>query len=296
MPSPQLELIVKGLRSRPAPPAGAGFAEMRQGMQQIGALNRPPEGTSVESVSIDGVSCEWVAAPGARDDAAIMYLHGGGYVLGSPATHRNLTGYLSQAAGIRVLAVDYRLAPEHPHPAAVDDAVTAYRWLLASGLTPERVMLAGDSAGGGLALATMLALRESSAPLPAAAALLSPWVDLALLGESMDVKGEVDPMLSRAMLQRMADAYLAGRAPSTDLASPLYADLTGLPPLLVQVGTAEVLLADALRLAERARDAGVTVELEEYPDLIHVFQWFVPLLPEATEALGRVGKFLSSRA
>jgi acetyl esterase/lipase len=191
-----------------------------------------------------------------------------------------------------VLLIDYRLAPEHPHPAAVEDSTRAYRWLLETGSNPKRMAIAGDSAGGGLTVATLVALRDAGVPLPAAAVCLSPWVDLEGIGESMTTKAAVDPMVQREPLLRMASMYLAGQDPRTPLAAPLYADLRGLPPLLIQVGTAETLLDDSVRLAERARAAGVQVTLEPWEDMIHVWQAFAAMLPEGQQAIERIGEFL----
>jgi acetyl esterase/lipase len=195
-----------------------------------------------------------------------------------------------------VLVIDYRLAPEHPHPAAVDDAVAAYRWMLTQGLKPPRVAVAGDSAGGGLTVATLLAIRDAKLPLPAAGACLSPWVDLEGIGESMTTRAGVDPIVQKPGLLQMAAAYLAGKDPRTPLAAPLYADLSGLPPLLIQVGTAETLLDDASRLAERARKAGVTVSYEPWESMIHVWHLFAPMLDEGQQAIDRVGEFVRKQA
>jgi acetyl esterase/lipase len=242
------------------------------------------------------VPAEWVVAPGADARRVILYLHGGGYTIGSINTHRELAARLSRAAAARVLVIDYRLAPEHPHPAAVDDATAAYRWLLANGVDPARIVVAGDSAGGGLTVATLVALRDAHTPLPAAGVCLSPWVDLEGSGESMTTKAAVDPMVQRDGLLKMAAAYLAGQDARTPLAAPLYANLSGLPPLLIQVGTAETLLDDSTRLAERARKAGVNVTLDPWEDMIHVFQAFATYLPEARQAIDRIGEFVKQRA
>ena len=250
-----------------------------------------------DRVDAGGVPAAWVEAPGADAGRVMLYLHGGGYVIGSIDTHRELAGRLSQAAAARVLILDYRLAPEHPYPAAVEDAAAAYRWLLADGgAVPARTVIAGDSAGGGLTVAAMLALRDAGDPLPAAGVCLSPWVDMEGIGASMTAKVDVDPMVRREGLVRMAGLYLNGADPRTPLAAPLYADLSGLPPLLIHVGTAETLLDDATRLSERARAAGVDVTLESWDDMIHVWHLFAPLLPEGQQAVERVGDYVRQRA
>jgi acetyl esterase/lipase len=221
----------------------------------------------------------------------LLYLHGGGYLLGSIATHRALAARIAEAAGIRALIIDYRLAPEHPFPAALEDALAAYDFLLGQGFAPERVAIGGDSAGGGLTLATLLSLRDSGRPLPGAAIALSPWTDLAATGESIQTRD--DPMLgSKDDLVATASLYLDGADPRTPTASPLYADLAGLPAIAIQVGTAEKLLDDSTRVADRIRGAGGQVDLEVYDDLIHVFQSLAPHVPESLEAIEKLGSFL----
>ncbi|GIX49791.1 MAG: hydrolase [Candidatus Tectimicrobiota bacterium] len=289
--SEALTSLIAWLTSRPRPPQPT-VAELRLGFDILGSKLPPPPEVTVEAVQAGGVPAEWVGAPGGDPSRVILYLHGGGYVLGSPATHRGLAGRLALAAAARVLVIDYRLAPEHPFPAAVEDATAAYRWLLASGYAPQRLVIAGDSAGGGLTVATLVALRDAGDPLPAAAVCLSPWVDLEGTGASMTIKAGEDPLVQRELLQQMAAWYLGGAPPRTPLAAPLYAELHGLPPLLLQVGTAEVLLDDAVRLAARARDAGVEVTLEPWEDMIHVWQLFAPRLPEGQQAIERIGAFV----
>jgi acetyl esterase/lipase len=210
-------------------------------------------------------------------------------------SHRALVARVAAASGARGLNVDYRLAPEHPFPAAVDDAVAAYRWLLEGGLDPARIVVAGDSAGGGLTVSTLLALRDAGDPLPAGGVCISPWTDLACTGESITSRAEHDPMVQGPGLLDMAAAYLAGHDPRAPLASPLYAELHDLPPLLIHVGSAETLLDDATRLADRARDAGTAVELDVWDDMVHVWHAFAPLLPEADEAIGRIGAWVRGR-
>jgi acetyl esterase/lipase len=225
-----------------------------------------------------------------------MHLHGGGYVLGSCNTHRALGTWLARAARTRVLMFDYRLAPEYPHPAAVEDAVRAYRWLLdEENLDPTGVAISGDSAGGGLTVATLVALRDRDVPLPGAGVAISPWSDLTLSGDSVDANADGDPQVTRWMLEEMAHQYLAGADPRTPLASPRYADLAGLPPLLIHVGAAERLLDDARSLAEAAAGAGVNVTLEAWPEMIHIWHAFAPLLPEALEGIDRIAAWLDER-
>jgi phosphinothricin tripeptide acetyl hydrolase len=252
----------------------------------------PPAGATVTKVSANGVPAEWIVADGARDDVGIVYFHGGGYVMGSLDSHRGHCARLSRTARARVLSVDYRLGPEHPYPAAVDDAVAAARFARASGLAPNRTAIAGDSAGGGLTIAALVALRDAGDPTPAAGLCISPWTDLAHTGGTLSTKAAEDPMVRPADLAKMADAYLAGADPKTPLASPLYADLSGLPPLLIQVGSAEILLDDAVRIAERARKAGVEAELRVWPDMIHVWHAFADLLPEGAQAVDEMAAFL----
>jgi len=294
MTSPELEIVVQLLRSN-NPIQGDDIPSMRASLDAaVGALP-PPADVELESVDAGGVPAEWTTAPGADPTRAIVYLHGGGYTIGSIQSHRPLVAKLSRATGARVLNVDYRLGPEHPFPAAVEDAVAAYRFVLASGGVPARTAIAGDSAGGGLTAACLVALRDAGAPLPAAAVCISPWLDLSFGGDSIRSKVDVDPLVDRTSLQRMADAYLGGSDPRAPTASPLFADLTGLPPLLVHVGSREILLDDSTRFAKRARSAGVDVELEVWEGMIHVWHSFADLLPEGREAIERIGDYLSER-
>ena len=294
MASEQLQTIIQVLRSQPVQ-EGLTFEEMRAGFEQMTSFFPVPADVRCEQVDAGGVSAEWIMTPQATAERVIFYLHGGGYAIGSVKTHRELISRISRAAGARALAINYRLAPEHPFPAAVEDATTAYRWLLENGVEPARIVIAGDSAGGGLTVATLVALRDAGDPLPAAGVCLSPWVDLEGIGESMTARAEVDPMVQRDGLLAMAKAYLGDANPRLPLAAPLYADLTGLPPLLIQVGTAETLLDDSTRLAERARSAGVDVVLEPWEDMIHVWHLFASMLPEGQQAVDRIGEFIRER-
>jgi len=291
MPSDQLKFVVDMLRNAPAI-NGADVLTMRKNMEAAVAAAPPPSGADVKKVGANGVPAEWTVADGARDDVAIVYFHGGGYAMGSLNSHRGHCARLSRAARARVLSVDYRLGPEHPHPAAVEDALAAVRYVRTNGFAPRRTAIAGDSAGGGLTLAALVALRDAGEPTPAAGLCISPWTDLALTGDSMRSKAAEDPMVRAADLALMADAYLAGADPKTPLASPLYANLAGLPPLLLQVGSAEILLDDAVRVAARARAAGVEAELRVWPDMFHVWHAFADILPEGQQAVDEMAAFL----
>ena len=294
MPSPQLDEVLHHLEMRRQAGGGVrpGVAERRTGMDAFFGSLGPASGASADPVDAGGVPAEWVSTPGAEADRAVLYLHGGGYVVGSPASHRELAGRLSAASGARLLVIDYRLAPEHPFPAAVDDGTAAYRWLLGQGVDPSRTAVCGDSAGGGLAVAALVALRDAGDPMPAAGVCLSPWVDLEGLGESMTARAKFDLMVGREGLLESAAMYLAGADPRTPLAAPLYADLQGLPPLLIQVGASETLYDDSTRLAERARAAGVDVTLQTWEEMVHVWHLFAPLLPEGQQAIEAIGEFL----
>jgi acetyl esterase/lipase len=243
-------------------------------------------------VDAGGVPAEWVTTDESVEERVIYYLHGGGYVACSINTHREMVSRLARAAKARGLLIDYRLAPGHPFPAAVEDAVTGYRWLLSRGIKPARMAIAGESAGGGLSVATLVALRDALEPLPAAAVLASPWVDMEIVGESMVTRAAIDPVVQPDTLRAMARAYLGKADPRAPLASPIHADLAGLPPLLIQVGTAEVLYDDAARLAQRAESAGVEVVLEPWPDMIHMWHAFASILPEGQQAINRIGEFV----
>jgi acetyl esterase/lipase len=239
---------------------------------------------------------EWITSAAVDPSRVILYLHGGGYVVGSLNTHRDLAARLGRASGARVLAIDYRLAPEHPHPAAVDDAVAACLWLRTHGIAPAHLAIAGDSAGGGLTIATLVALRDLGEPLPSAAVCFSPWVDLEATGASMDTNLD-DPMLNRKLILHFARFYLGLGTidPRTPLAAPLHADLSGLPPLLIQASRHEALLDDATRIAEKARQAGVACALDLTDEVPHVWQIFASILPEGQQAIDRAGAFLRRR-
>lgn len=250
-----------------------------------------PADVSCRPVMVGRVPAEWVWTPEA-DRGVLLYLHGGGYLIGSIASHRELSARLGRAARGRVFLLDYRLAPEDPFPAAVEDAIAAYRFLTAAGIAPSQIAIAGDSAGGGLALATLLALRPAGDPLPAAVVTLSAWTDLALTGASLNCPTPHDRFITRAGLQAAALAYLAGEDARHPLASPLYGDFAGFPPLFLQVSADELLADDSRRVAAKAHSAGVEVFLDEVPRRAHVFQRFPDGDPTVSQAIERIGRFL----
>ena len=268
-------------------------AERRAVLESVAAP--PPPGTAVEPADAGGVPAEWVIAAGVDSVHVLLYLHGGAYQASSPAASRRMIALISAAARVRVLSVGYRLAPEHPFPAAVDDALAACRFLLQGGTDPAAIAIAGDSSGGGLALATLVALRDAGGPLPAAAVAVSPWTDLALTGESVVTRADADMMIKPDGMRESAATYLAGADPRHPYASPLYADLHGLPPVLIHVGDAEVILDDSTRFAAKARAAGVDVTLEVWDQMPHVWHAFAGLLPESDQAIERIGGWLQAR-
>lgn len=292
MTSQQMREVVAALRVQRAISAtGTGtVAEMRAGMEaQQSALPIPPDVDALD-ITVAGRTARRIRTPGVREDRGTLYLHGGGYVMGSLNTHHELMARIARSTNAQVLGLDYRLAPEHLYPAAVDDAVSAYLWILEQGIAPERIVIAGDSAGGGLTLATLLVIRDRKLPMPAGAVLFSPWTDLTSSGASIRTRADADPMIGPEVLLPMAAHYVGNLASNTPGISPLFGDLAGLPPLLIQVGDAEVLLDDSTRLHDRAQAAGLDSTLHVFPDAFHVFQ-AVPMLPESAEALAEVGTF-----
>jgi epsilon-lactone hydrolase len=294
-PSGKLGRLCEVLREN-ALPADTPLAAQREQFETLTARMPLAAGVTCSAVDAGGVPAEWVDPPEVTSPApTLLYFHGGGYGMGSVNTIRPLVSQLAVATSARVLSVDYRLAPEHACPAAVEDAVSAYRWLVDQGTDPAAVALGGDSAGGGLTVAALLAAKEGGLPMPAAGVCISPWVDLTLSSESIERNAASDPEVTRAALARWAEFYLAGADPKNPLASPVYGDLGGLPPLLIQAGTAEAMEDDAVRLAVAAQGAGVAVTLELYQDMIHVWHSFAPKLPEATATIERVAAWLQER-
>ena len=287
--------VVRAHLAKLPPSDSLTVAEQRAQYERAEKVFPTPPEVKVERVSAPVAPAEWLRPPGAVAGRVVLYLHGGGYVIGSPRSHRHLAAAIAAAGQASALLLDYRLAPEHPYPAAVDDATAAYGWLLEQGVAPGHVVIGGDSAGGGLTVATLLALRDARLPLPAGGVCISPWVDLTFSGATYRTRAAVDPIVKRPGIDAMARAYLGATAAQTPLASPLFADLRGLPPLLIHVGSDEVLLDDAVQLADRAKTAGVDATLEVWDRMIHVWHWFLPMLDEAQSAVDGIGRFVRSR-
>lgn len=293
MASAELQKVIAARRANAYTPEKT-IEELRAESEARGAVPLP-DGTKHEQLTANGVPGEWVDAPDVAADRVFLFLHGGGYYRGSAASSRSTAARISAACGARVFSIDYRLAPEHPFPAAVDDALAAYRWLLDQGVDAGNMAVGGISAGGGLTLALLLKLKEAGLPQPGAAVPMSAWTDLTQGGDTFVSRAGVDPVISKPYLDRMADLYLDGVDPKTPLASPLYGDLSGFPPLLIHVGDAETLLDDSRLFAERAAEAGVDVTYEAWEDMIHGWHGFGDVLPEAREAIEKIGAFFRQK-
>jgi monoterpene epsilon-lactone hydrolase len=291
MSNAEIDAIRAQLAASPRP---ADMVGRRARMNALGGHYTIPADVRVEAVSANGVAAEWTITPAADTSRVVMFLHGGGYVSGSLDSHRHMVAQLGREAHARTLALDYRLAPEYPFPAALEDTLSVYRFLLAQGIPPQRIALCGESAGGGLALAAMISLREAGEPLPACAWLSSPWTDLAQSGETMKTKDEIDPLVHKPYLDELAAVYLHGADVRNPLVSPICADLHGLPPLLIHVGSAETLLDDSVRIAALAGAAGVRVTLDIWPNMIHAFPLFYPQVAMARLALAQAGGFMQA--
>ncbi len=275
-------------------PAGSSVSEQRRQLAELTSAQPLPADVTVTAAALGGVPTAEITVDGIEPRHVVLYFHGGVYVLGDAFQAAGLASQVARRARARVISVGYRLAPEHPYPAAADDALAAYQALLEGGTAPSDVAFAGESAGGGLAVATLVNARDHGLPLPAAAFVMSPYADLTLAGTTMDTKAAADPLLSRENLQARIPDYTAGHDPAAGLISPVFADLSGLPPLIIQAGTHEVLLDDAVRLARQAAVADVEVTLDITPGVPHVFQAYYPILDEAAAALDRAGQFLSA--
>ncbi|WP_169833238.1 alpha/beta hydrolase [Sphingomonas panacis] len=294
MVSPEFENLVAAIRAAPRLDAPT-VDDLRANWNAFTASFKPAADIVFSAEIADTVPVEWTDAPDVRHDRVILYFHGGGYSIGSVASYRSFVGRLSRAAGMRALSVEYRLAPEHPFPAAVEDCVAAYRWLIENYVAAEHVVLAGDSAGGGLAFATAALAREQGLPCAGAIVAISPSTDLAREGASVRERAHLDPIVNLEATTAHAARYLGQTDPKTPLASPLYADLHGLPPTLVMVGTSEMLFDDAAGIADKAERAGVDVELDVWEDMIHIWPFFADVLPEGVEAIEKIGRFMQAK-
>jgi epsilon-lactone hydrolase len=281
---------------RPRFPSDVQIEDVRRRMTRfVHLIPSPPRGTEVIAVDVGGVKAERITTPRSLHNRYVLHLHGGAYLFGFPALFRDFTWRIADAAKAQVLCIDYRLAPEHPFPAAIEDATAAYRGLIAECAEPRHVAFIGDSSGGGFVLASMMRLRDEGSPLPAAAVVLSPWTDLALTGQSLTEYGCSDPMVPVKLMPRAVEAYLSGTDPRSPYASPLYGDAAGLPPTLIHVGSDEALRDDAVRMAERLRSAGSEVQLEVWRRMFHVWPMFARILPEARAAIAGIGAFLQTK-
>jgi len=275
-------------------PIGSDVNEQRRLLRELTSAQPLAPGVTVTAAELGGVPTAEVTVDGVEPRHVILYFHGGVYAIGDAFQAAGLAAQIGRRTDARVISVDYRLAPEHPYPAAVDDALAAYQALLERGVAPSDIAFAGESAGGGLAVATLVNARDHGLPLPAAAYVMSPYADLTLAGTTIDTKSTADPLLSRELLQPRVTDYTAGHDPALGLISPVFADLSALPPLIIQAGTHEVLLDDAIRLARQAATADVAVTLDITPGVPHVFQAYSPILDEAAAALDRAGQLLSA--
>jgi epsilon-lactone hydrolase len=276
-------------------PPDSGVEEQRQLLKAAVSAQPLPADVTVTAAALGGIPTAEITVDGIEPRHVVLYFHGGVYVIGDAFLSADLASQVGRRTDAKVISVDYRLAPEHPYPAAVDDALAAYRALLDNGMAPSDIVFAGESAGGGLAVVTMVNARDHGLPLPAGAYVMSPYADLTLAGTTMETKREVDPLFTRELLQARVTDYTAGQDASLGLISPIFADLSGLPPLIIQAGSHELLLDDAIRLAGQAATADVEVTLEITPGVPHVFQAYSAILDEAAEALDRAGHFLSAQ-
>ncbi len=291
--------MIRGLSARyvkKIEPSAVDVLELRRRLDRISRFLKRAFGVAVEPATVNGLHAEWLRPKGAPGDKVLLYLHGGAYVVGSCATHRQMVSHIARAAGINALLPEYRLAPEHPFPEAIEDAVGVYRFLLANGFDSQDIFIGGDSAGGGLTVATLLSLRHAGLPMPAAAVLLSPFLDITASGESATTRAGQDPWFDAKDVSVVADKYCgAGADLKNPLISPVFANVAGLPPTLIQVGNDEILLSDSTRFADKMKAAGLDIEIEIWPEMWHVFQLFVGKMPESRRAIDRIGAYLKAR-
>jgi monoterpene epsilon-lactone hydrolase len=291
-----MQNVIKLLKQNAEKGIQIRVAQSREGLEQLASLAKLPKDVSIKKVNINDIAANWISTPESNLNNIILYLHGGGYVEGSLTSHQDLAVRIARASKTRVLLIDYRLAPEHPFPAGFEDAVMCYRWLLEKEkIPPNKIVIAGDSAGGGLTLCTLIKLRDEGLPLPIAAVCLSPWTDLAMTGDSIKEAAKIDPWLKPSELYFMAELYIGDTDPKNPYISPLYGELSGLPPILIHVGNAEILKSDSTRFAEKAKKVGVDLTLEIWEDMIHVFQAFADWAPEGKEAINKIGEYIQSK-
>lgn len=290
MLNPQTEKFYQTLFDH-IPKGELSIARVRQGFEKLMSDFPAQPDVHFEEISIGKLMAAWVHTPGCTKDRVILFLHGGGYISGTFYSHQDFIGRLAKVTGCYVLAIDYRLAPEHPFPTSLEDCLLAYQFLLQEKISPQNIFVAGTSAGGGLALSLMLSLRDQHKPLPRAAICICPWVDLAMTGKTLDTNTGKD-IIQKDRIQKAANLYLQGHDPKDPLASPLYGDLNGLPPLLIQTGTRELFLDEIERFAKKAKESGVKIELQKFEEMIHTWQLFAAQIPEGQKAIDEIATFM----
>jgi monoterpene epsilon-lactone hydrolase len=291
-----MQRVIKLLKQTAEADIHKRVEDSRKSLDQLATLVTLPKDVTIDSININELPANWISTPESDPDKVILYLHGGGYIEGSLISHQDLAMRIGRASKSKVLLIGYRLAPEHPFPAALEDSIMAYKWLITEkNILPQNIVIAGDSAGGGLTLCTLLKLRDENIPLPAAAVCLSPWTDLAITGNSIRKNYKIDPWLKPSEIYFMAELYIGDNDPENPYISPLYGKLKGLPPILIHVGSAEILLDDSVRLANKAKSEGVEIIIDVWEDMLHVFQAFADWAPEGQEAINKIGSFVQSK-
>jgi len=293
MVSKEMKRLIKMLKRMSEIATKKRLEDYRNAADQMVAIGEISEDTTIEEIKVNEISSVWITAPEVAKDQVILYLHGGGYVGGSINNYKEFGARISRASDSRVLLIDYRLAPENPYPAALEDAIVAYKWLIDNeGINPKKIIIGGDSAGGGLTAVTLLKLRDLNITLPSAAVLLSPWTDLDVTGDSIRRNRRKDPIIDASETFFMADLYIGNNDPKNPYISPLYGDLKGVPPLFIQVGSHEIILDDSLRFAEVAKSAGVEITLDVWEEMFHGFQLLAAWAPEGEQAIEKMGEFI----
>lgn len=291
-----MQRVIKLLKQTAEADIHKRVEDSRKSLDQLATLVTLPKDVTIESININDLPANWISAPESNLDKVILYLHGGGYMEGSLISHQDLAIRIGRASKSKVLLIGYRLAPEHPFPAALEDSIMVYKWLTTEkNVLPQNIVIAGDSAGGGLTLCTLLKLRDENIPLPAAAVCLSPWTDLAITGNSIKKNYKIDPWLKPSEIYFMAELYIGDNDPENPYISPLYGSFYNLPPILIHVGSHEILLDDATRVATKAKNEGVDTTIEIWDEMLHVFQAFADWAPEGQEAIDKIGEFIQSK-